>query len=151
MEQGWQPIETAPKDGSRVDVWAAYGNGNGSERGERHTSARWRDGCWISHSGVPLEWSHPEEEDAGANWREVTHWMPLPGAPDTSPNTRTNSQDALIAEALAPFAAIASDRNLADHEDSYAPRPSRGRPNMADYRRALAALATLAKVHPHVG
>jgi len=45
-----------------------------------------------------------------------------------------------LREALEPFAEIARDRNLAGHPDSYAPRPSRGRPNMGDYRRARAAL-----------
>lgn len=43
-------------------------------------------------------------------------------------------------EALLPFAAIAEDGGLRDHPDSYAPRPSRGRPNMGDFRKALAAL-----------
>lgn len=50
-----------------------------------------------------------------------------------------------LEEALRPFAAIAGDRHLANHPDSYAPRPAGGHPNMGDYRRAAAALVTISE------
>lgn len=58
----WQPIETAPRDGSRVLVWYGFA-----------LTARWRSSgkCpnpfWGWHSGE--------------NWVEPTHWMPLPAGP----------------------------------------------------------------------
>ena len=70
----WQPIETAPKDGTLVDLWA----------GERIADCAWNvpSNCWAersvsSFSGRPY-------------WAVVnnpTHWMPLPTAP-------TNPEDA---------------------------------------------------------
>ena len=54
-ESGWQPIETAPTDGTRVLVWARdHGRG-------------------VDHSNEEqgLDW--------GAKW---THWRPIPEAPN---------------------------------------------------------------------
>lgn len=69
----WQPIETAPKDGSYVLVWAESG----------HEFARWfRAGeCWIRAEDMQNLWG----EDA------PTHWMPLPAPPSTdrSPSPAT--------------------------------------------------------------
>jgi len=65
----WLPIETAPKDGTEIDVWA----------GERVTNAHFRNGEW-------REWS--QGEFGYSDWRrireQVTHWMPIPQAPITS-------------------------------------------------------------------
>jgi hypothetical protein len=77
------------------------------------------------------------EETQSANLHNAAN-MP-PHALGAAPLPSTG----VLRKALEPFARIAADRCLADHEDSYAPRPSRGRPNMADYRRALAALSAL--------
>lgn len=60
---GWKPIETAPKDGTEIDVWRDLNK-------ERLTNAYWNDGKWC--------WRHyryDEEDD------KITHWMPLPDAP----------------------------------------------------------------------
>ncbi len=71
---GWQPIETAPKDGSRFDVWAK-GWLPAFDRFEyrRFADCYWRDadsmGSWRAGIvGVDRDW-HP------------THWMPLPNPP----------------------------------------------------------------------
>lgn len=50
----WLPIETAPKDGTIIDVWVP---GHGRE------CDVWHDDCW-SFPGMP------------------SHWMPLPAAPE---------------------------------------------------------------------
>lgn len=55
---GWQPIETAPKDGT----WILLLHENHSTP----TVGRWIDGGWFSDDG--LKWPS-------------THWMPLPAAP----------------------------------------------------------------------
>jgi hypothetical protein len=68
----WQPIETAPKDGTLVDLWISSKVDEGV--GQRVSDCfcdgvRWHDGCAF----VEDEWYRP------------THWMPLPTAPETKP------------------------------------------------------------------
>ena len=63
----WQPIETAPKDGTKVDLWAS---------GERLTDFYFDGAEWVNdavsmyHMGL-----YP--------W-DITHWQPLPDPPDMS-------------------------------------------------------------------
>lgn len=75
----WQPIETAPKDGSKVDVWvtppvSALSTGSYGRVSD----------CWFSQGSW---WFYDETKYASdpANCRSevwnVTHWMPLPPAP----------------------------------------------------------------------
>jgi len=70
----WEPIETAPKDGTAVDLWVG---------GERVSDCEWinnYDGfCRFKDDG-----------DCGMAWVRVdhehgtpTHWMPLPQPPTT--------------------------------------------------------------------
>lgn len=62
----WQPIETAPKDGTSVLVVGAYGY---------VLMARWKE-----MTRVPSRW---ESYGLGAIRFEPTHWMPLPEPPKT--------------------------------------------------------------------
>lgn len=63
----WQPIETAPRDGTVVDLWMTANNKNS---GYRVTDCWWSTlcECWISPGGdfSPL----------------ASHWMPLPAPPE---------------------------------------------------------------------
>jgi len=53
----WQPIETAPKDGTVIIVYAP----------DFFQTAAWTDGIWTN---------------ASESWLgDVTHWMPLPEPP----------------------------------------------------------------------
>lgn len=61
----WQPIETAPRDGTRVLIY----------NGEDVLEARYCFGCW--QDPVYSEWMG---DVAG----KPTHWMPLPEPPCTS-------------------------------------------------------------------
>lgn len=64
--QGWQPIETAPKDGRPILLFGGYSGGGiniGAWGGSRPAS--WRDG----HS-MGRQFPRP-----------CTHWMPLPEPP----------------------------------------------------------------------
>lgn len=62
--QGWQPIETAPKD---ADVLLLYLDGSGVQPGY------WEDDRWIA---CETHWL------TGGGWHaEPTHWMPLPDPP----------------------------------------------------------------------
>lgn len=71
----WQPIETAPKNGTPIDIWT-YEPGNGAEPdapGSRLAGARWHphDERWIKHDCSILR-----------RRVVVTHWRPEPAAPD---------------------------------------------------------------------
>lgn len=85
----WQPMETAPKDGTLVDLWCD---------GERVPN------CSYQHSSYPFggekDWGWFREHDEFSwyhvwldRWiadefnRPPTHWMPLPYAPLTPPDT----------------------------------------------------------------
>jgi hypothetical protein len=56
----WQPIETAPLDGTVVDVW---------NDGERVIDAWFHDGRWLTSD---VEWTSE---------LEPTYWMPIPPPP----------------------------------------------------------------------
>ena len=64
----WHPIETAPKDGTYVDVW--------THLGEREAKATWVRGSW-------RVWGTDEYGSPG--WEKVTglptHWTPIPPLP----------------------------------------------------------------------
>lgn len=69
----WQPIATAPKDGTRIDLWVG---------GERHTDCAWYKGnAWHPEDG----WYDPAYE-YGDGWfldddEFPSHWMPFPAPP----------------------------------------------------------------------
>lgn len=67
----WQPIATAPKDGTVIDLWCSHG---------RIPCCSWRvagnfngDSAWHNESGFPIEYGHPK--------KIPTYWMPLPEPP----------------------------------------------------------------------
>lgn len=68
----WQPIETAPKDGT----WLLLGQFSDSDTDDYcHGVAHWHDGGWTD--GYQPDWY----------WRgafEPTHWQPLPEPPEQS-------------------------------------------------------------------
>lgn len=72
----WQPIETAPKDGTKIDVWLHIGH--------RACDVCWHVyGCWNRNLGPDWaveEWHHDEK-----HWHDLdgipTHWMPTPQGP----------------------------------------------------------------------
>lgn len=64
---GWQPIETAPRDGVTFDIWVPCEDG-----GYRITDVQ------FSAHGLLIKGGGPAELP-----RWPTHWMPLPPAPET--------------------------------------------------------------------
>lgn len=66
---GWQPIETAPKDGSRVLL---YHSGFKHPFYKRDLKARW----WV-------DWWDERAWYQTAPDAQPTHWMPLPAAPNS--------------------------------------------------------------------
>lgn len=65
----WRPIETAPRDGTKIDVWHG---------GERMTDVYWSDiqDAWCFDG----QFGH-EEPTPLAAFPLVRHWLPLPPAP----------------------------------------------------------------------
>jgi hypothetical protein len=74
----WQPIETAPKDGTLVDVWViGYSN-----EPKRFTDAWFSEGHWWYAEWAPdCEVHALDLNDEHTLPSEVTHWMPLPEPP----------------------------------------------------------------------
>lgn len=62
----WRSIETAPKDGTPVDLWLSAG-----DRGWRIADCSWSDDSgWID-----------AEYQRTPKMLTVTHWMPIPEGP----------------------------------------------------------------------
>jgi hypothetical protein len=63
----WQPISTAPRDGTVIDLWFA------GEWGRRMPDARWSEPikAWVVDGRGCSYLDSPE----------ITHWMPLPTSP----------------------------------------------------------------------
>jgi len=73
-EVQWRPIETAPKDGTVIDLWDW-------KYMHRVTDACWRHHYW--ENGKPLgEKSWGAGDRDGPFVMEPTHWMPLPKRPE---------------------------------------------------------------------
>lgn len=71
----WQPIETAPKDGTNVDLWAKCWRAQADDFVyQRFTDCWWTKGD--SMTGRHEHWVGFES----LSWYP-THWMPLPPPP----------------------------------------------------------------------
>lgn len=80
----WMPIESAPKDGTKVDLWIKCDPSRAASDG-RVVDCYWNtetdtwckfDSYWGEDSDVE---SNGPSLDGG--WRKATHWMPLPPPP----------------------------------------------------------------------
>lgn len=76
---GWQPISTAPKDGTMCLLWGE------AERGD--TVAFWACGQWREFGDGSKGWIgqsfHSTEKNSWTSLlgENPTHWMPLPAPP----------------------------------------------------------------------
>ena len=69
-ESGWRPIEAAPKDRTRIDLWV---------KGMRRANC-----FWVDFIGEQPYWGQvnmPYMESHSPVAGEPTHWMPLPEPP----------------------------------------------------------------------
>lgn len=85
----WQPIETAPKDGTKVDLFICVPDLK--NQGSLIPAARITD-CWFSEENN--RWEHYEKKWYGdVVWAKIfgddviTHWKSLPESPADVPNT----------------------------------------------------------------
>ena len=66
----WQKIETAPRDGTMVDLWAEWPRGG----------ARLCNALWDASRPYP-GWITDHRSYGVYDERQFTHWMPLPDQP----------------------------------------------------------------------
>jgi hypothetical protein len=82
---GWRPIETAPKDGTEVDLWST-GRTPNARWGKYRLHPLYNDDT--EHEGWVVR-ANPYDFGAEPDWMDiahfnpggVTHWMPLPDPP----------------------------------------------------------------------
>ncbi|WP_426956801.1 hypothetical protein [Muricoccus radiodurans] len=84
---GWHPIETAPRDGTRVDLWirASYAPHDRPPQGYRVTDAQWSPTSgWVQviDAGSDAGGTRPLEYDGPGAFIDATHWRPIPDGPD---------------------------------------------------------------------
>ena len=72
IEQDWQPIETAPRDGTIIDLWFS-----GDAWNCRMPGFVWRPGMNFWHN----ETTHQSYNESPL----ITHWRPLPTPPEGQP------------------------------------------------------------------
>jgi hypothetical protein len=84
----WQPIETAPLDGSNIlllahgmVIEACYSPGSWSDS-TPNGPAEYRGAVWVAFDDA-VQFEIEEISDDPADWHHgpVTHWMPLPAPP----------------------------------------------------------------------
>ena len=82
-EREWKDIESAPKDGTQVDLWAA-------ER-DRYENSRIADCMFFEGRCVHIRTIYDEETiDELAELCHPTHWRPRPKPPALSPKEPDN-------------------------------------------------------------
>lgn len=80
----WQPIETAPKDGTVIDLWMAGPNNSGARR----PNCWWGGNTWWCDNDLIQGYDGPEFYVNDV----PTYWMPIIAPPNTT-QTSTNAAD----------------------------------------------------------
>lgn len=86
----WQPIETAPKDGTKIDLWVVFTSRADSLKSSsrRETDCFWEAGRWMQEvlDGDYAGEHHEVEYVREGHWNDTiaTHWMPIPTPPSAA-------------------------------------------------------------------
>ena len=73
----WQPIETAPKDGTEIDLWVVFDKD--SLRGYRQPSVKWQErGCSTTDGWRSYGWDWVARDEIQGY---PVRWMPVPEPP----------------------------------------------------------------------
>lgn len=75
----WEPIETAPKDGTVIDVWLRDLD---ELPGYRVPDVLWHAGYWVMRKNLHFSVESFFETDTGEPRNKATHWMPKPSNPE---------------------------------------------------------------------
>ena len=78
----WRPIETAPKDGTWIDLWlevTPLNDGSVWGGSRRLVDCSYEDGQWTEHTCGRCTTGHSPAVNYAHE--RVTHWMPLPEPP----------------------------------------------------------------------
>jgi hypothetical protein len=73
----WQPIETAPRDGTVIDGWLQFYRDGVPSSGSRVADMAHEVAGWVDGDGDEIEW-----QDTFGKETRLTHWMPLPAPPE---------------------------------------------------------------------
>lgn len=93
-EPAWQPIETAPKDGTPILIAYAAGGKTWSRVGDvAIRPARWRK-TFHPHTGLPSEGWQFEVAGFVVGHKQIAGWMPLPEPPQALENSTASLADA---------------------------------------------------------
>jgi hypothetical protein len=76
----WQPIETAPKDGTTILLWLRERQNSGGRRTAYPVIDDLRVGHWVITDGYG-RWRYLTNGYAYGQDNTFTHWMPLPEPP----------------------------------------------------------------------
>ena len=79
----WRPIESAPKDGTRFDVWYAHHDAMVPTPAHRLTDVYWSD---VESAFCTDGLYGPEEPSPLPLYPCPTHWQPLPPPPGSDPD-----------------------------------------------------------------
>lgn len=82
----WQPIETAPKDGTPILLGYFRENLDGSiyQEGGAPVVAQWIPTKKLADDGAGINWVARRERLRSSRSFSPTHWMPLPDPPESS-------------------------------------------------------------------
>ncbi len=80
----WQPIDTAPRDGTTVLLWLRERRNSGGKRTDMPIVDDYRVGLYVVHSkNLPNGgWRFINNGYCYAQDDSFTHWMPLPAPPE---------------------------------------------------------------------
>lgn len=134
----WQPIETAPRDGTWIVVLMSESTQDkdmpspcvATARWVRETTKHWEQIRPTKKELVELDTSH------WSNYENPTHWRPLP-APPGSPSRRPEPDEERVARAIYE-ASIAGEERHHDAWDDI-PEPYRGQ-LLVEARAAIRAM-----------
>jgi hypothetical protein len=79
---GWQPIETAPRDGRTILAWGPYSSEPATVKWEKQGNAA---PCWVPNWDE--QWVIEHQGDFGTEYKSaapLTHWQPLPAPPEAA-------------------------------------------------------------------
>lgn len=105
----WRPIETAPKDGTKILLIGGTVESRHADRANKNVNgaiAFWFEyGEGSVDEGLPGWWCVAHTDVSEVEVCNPTHWMPLPSAPDEA--VENASAEALLTEAVKALEEIA--------------------------------------------